>query len=1148
MKVSKSKSEDSKTKPKSGTKKKKKKKKKDIECFVCQKKGHFARDCPERKQNKEADKDKSDRGSDRSRQVAFIALRVNESETNGQNRIEHGWYKTPDSKERRAVLEVDQNDIDSGCSRHVTLRRDWFAEFRPRSDGDAIKLGDNGECLVTGEGTVIVDRLINGVWNEARIEHVLYVPDLEKNLFSVGMCTVRGYSVIFREDDALIVRGNEILATGIKQSNGICRLLFRTRVQQNAKEANVSTTSLKGWHERLGHLNKRALSVLLSSGAVNGVKVRGKRDFFCDACSLGKTHRLPFQKIVERVSREPGEFFYSDVCGPMSQESIGGANYFVTYKDDASGYRQVFFVKHKSDVFETFKIVEREVMNKFGRAMKTLRTDNGAEYCNKQMRSYMRFRGIQHETTAPYTPEQNGRAERDNRTIVECARTMLHAKQLGMSLWAEAVNTAVYLLNRVSATGDNDAKTPYEIWVGKKPDLGHVRAFGEEGYEHVPKHFTRKFDARAKKVILVGYDGESTNYRLYHPETKKVTVSRNVVFRECINEEIYSSDTSDDEEQLIELRENNAEHLEHNGENQVVNRNVVVTSPVGIEEPIVQNENAAEPVSHAYGLRDRGRLRKPDWVVDYEIDFTEYNTPLSYDEAISGPDATQWKRAIEEELRAHEKNCTWEIVPRDPARKTIDSKWVFKVIQSPDGSVRRYKARLCARGFLQEKGVDFEETFSPVVRYDSLRVLLATVTQEDLEMVQFDVRTAFLYGDLQEEIYMKTPVGLKVDKNVSEVECRLIKSLYGLKQAPKCWNRKFCDFLRQFKFVQTDADECIFYSNARKDCEIYLALFVDDGLIACKSGTVLRDVIKKMRGMFEVTVGDSSHFAGLQIDRNRSEKTMFLHQGAYMRKVLERFKMSEAKPLSVPADPNVSLQPVESSEERLCNAPYREAVGSLMFLAIVSRPDIAYAVNTASKFLNKPSEIHWRAVKRILAFLVGTKDVGIMYRSGGSEPQLIGYSDADFASDIETRRSTTGYMFSLANGPVTWASQRQKLVVLSTTEAEFVAASAAAKEAVWLRRLLADIGHQCKQATVLCVDNQSTIRLAKNREFHKRTKHIDTRYHQLREISEAGVLRVVWTSFETQRADIFTKPLPRNRFLAHCEGIGLSERSSTGNI
>ena len=318
----------------------------------------------------------------------------------------------------------------------------------------------------------------------------------------------------------------------------------------------------------------------------------------------------------------------------------------------------------------------------------------------------------------------------------------------------------------------------------------------------MPKSLTRKFDARTKKIILVGYDGESTNYRLYHPDTNKVTVSRNVIFRECVNGGSYSSETTDEEDWLeeiqndqrdgnVELRDGDVEQpvegaaqADGNIEQQGGNSNDVAESPVDNVE--VQNENAAAPVNRPYGLRDRARLRRPGWSFEYELDFAEYSAPKSFDEAISGPDAAQWKQAIQEELSAHEKNRTWEIVSRDQTRKAIDSKWVFKAIQNPDGSVRRYKAILCARGFLLERGVDFEETFSPVVRYDSLRVLLATVTQEDLEMVQFDVCTAFLYGNLQEEVHMKIPVGLNVEKNASEVECRLRKSLYGLKQAPRC--------------------------------------------------------------------------------------------------------------------------------------------------------------------------------------------------------------------------------------------------------------------------------------------------------------------------------------------------------------------------
>lgn len=703
---------------------------------------------------------------------------------------------------------------------------------------------------------------------------------------------------------------------------------------------------------------------------------------------------------------------------------------------------------------------------------------------------------------------------------------MMQARNVELPLWAEAVNTAVYLLNRVSSNGNDDSKTSYEVWMDKKPDIKHVRAFGEEGFEHVPKQFTQKFDAKAKKVLLVGYEGNSSNYRLFHPDTRKVTVSKNVIFHEAIGTKEVPEEVKEQEEEELKL---SVKKQEVPNEQQTPNEQQVKEAQArGKAKTILAIESRM--------LRDRTLIHAP---LRYETNFVEFNVPTNYEEALSGPDASQWTKAVEEELKAHEKNHTWQLIPRDHKRKTIDSKWVFKIIRGEDGSALRYKARLCARGFLQEKGVDFTETFSPVVRYDSLRVLLATVTQEDLEMVQFDVRTAFLYGKLEDEVLMEVPTGFKIVTDSSEVVCRLEKSLYGLKQASLCWNHRFCDFLRQFKFKQTDADECIFYSNYQ-GLAVYLALYVDDGLIACKSQEVLEIILEKLMNTFEITLGDCS-FAGLQLVRNRATKSMFIHQSNYTRKILEKFHMDKAKAVSVPADPNIILQPLEPDKTKLCNVPYREAVGSLMFLSIVSRPDIAYAVNVVSRFLNNHGDDHWRAVKRIFAFLVGTKDIGIMYQSGGSKPDLIGYSDADYASDLETRRSTTGYIFSLANGPVTWASQRQKLVVLSTTEAEYVAASTAAKEIIWLRKLMNGIG-RCSQATILYVDNQSTIRLAKNREFHKRTKHIDIRYYHLRETSEANIIHVEYIPSENQQADILTKALPKERFLNHCENIGLSER------
>lgn len=359
---------------------------------------------------------------------------------------------------------------------------------------------------------------------------------------------------------------------------------------------------------------------------------------------------------------------------------------------------------------------------------------------------------------------------------------------------------------------------------------------------------------------------------------------------------------------------------------------------------------------------------------------------------------------------------------------------------------------MVARGFQQKERLDYIETFAPVVRYNSLRVFLVMTTQLNLELIQFDVKTAFLHGEVKEELYLKIPDGLEIDGDSSAVTCRLNKSLYGIKQAARCWNAKFTDFLRKFNLVSCESEKCI-YVGEIKNVRVFLALFVDDGLIACESCDVLNSIIDELSKSFEITLGDGLMFIGLQIERDRIEKSMRIHQKAYITQIIERFGMNDAKPVFIPADPHAILGPVKENESEIPNVPYRDAVGSLMFLAIVSRPDIAFAVNVLSRFLNKHDQSHWNTAKRVFKYLIGTAELGIMYKSDGNDFILEGYSDADFTGDVETRRSTTGYMFILANGLVTWASQRQKSVTLNTTEAEYVAAAAAAKEAIWLGSL-----------------------------------------------------------------------------------------------
>lgn len=1104
--------------------------KKKVRCFRCQGLGHFARECKK-------DKKEGNRGTSESSDCAFVV----ESGKSGAGKSGFGEIPTDLA---HAILKANKKDCwisDSGASQHMTFRREWLRDFRELPLGEhEVALGDDKVCYALGVGTVDIEKFVNGKWIASHIKTVLYVPELKKNLFSVGACARKKIGVYFFDEYVKFDNRGFTVGYGVIQSNNLYRMLFKTKCAEDENEASVAKTSFLAWHERLGHVNVRAMRKLVSEKLIDGIEITDGAEDFCGACQEGKSQRKAFKKTRVRADTEPGEVIHSDVCGPMSVESIGGSRFMVVFKDDATNFRYAYFLKHKNEVLEKFKKLDRLIKNKFGRNIRVLRTDNGLEYKNRAFDEYADKRGIEREYTAPYTPEQNGKAERDNRTLVESARTMLLAKGLPKNLWAEACSTAVYLANRAGASSTKVGATPYELWMGVKPDLHYLKIFGSEAYVNVPKIKRTKLDARAKKMIFVGYDSNSSNYRVFDPVSKRVSVSRDVTFRETTGS-VKLSEPKDAREVILpkvdreDLVPAEGDSTDEEGEDDEVFENAV-----NDEQRDKGRQQVNEPVRK---LQDRSSIKKPS---RYEADAVECDIPITYREAVESKDAAKWREAIDSELESHEKNGTWYIVKRDPKMKPIDSKWVFKKLKNEKGEIRRFKARLCARGFMQEKNIDYTEMFSPVVRYDSLRVLLAIAASKNLEIAQFDVQTAFLYGTLDEEIYMEIPEGLSMDEETREEQvCRLVKSLYGLKQSPRCWNQKFSSFLRKFRFQETSADKCIFVGEVNGET-VYLALFVDDGLVIGKTKGVIEVVLQYLKRAFKITVGDGSLFIGAQIERDRDKRSIFVHQTLYAKKILERFGMSEAKSVSVPSDPNTTLLPVSENDERIEKVPYREAVGSLMYLSIVSRPDLAFAVNSVSKFLNKHNREHWQAVKRILSYVAGTMDCGIEYRgSENDEITLEGYSDSDYAGDVETRRSTTGYVFQVAGGPVTWASQRQKLVTLSTTEAEYVAASITAREAVWLRKLLEEVNCLSEGATTVYVDNQSSIRLVKNPEFHKRTKHIDVRYHFVRERVQRKELEVDYIESAKQKADIFTKALPRNRFCELREEIGVRERPRT---
>lgn len=392
--------------------------------------------------------------------------------------------------------------------------------------------------------------------------------------------------------------------------------------------------------------------------------------------------------------------------------------------------------------------------------------------------NYLSLYGIKLETSAPYVHQQNGQAEREMRTIVECARTMMLAKKVSHRLWAEAINTAAYILNRCVSSMSRE-KTPYELWTQHKPNLTHVRTFGSVAYAYVEKQFRKKFDEKSRRCILVGYQSDSKNYRLYDSKTDKVIISCDVIFNENDDNTILKIDNNPIISIESEITENNVNQIEE----QMLDEN----SFLEYEDA----EEAKSPSPKKYELRNRNDIKVPS---RYSACLASYVEPNTYSEAMQSENSIKWKEAIIEEFKAHEMNKTWELSYLPTSKKLVGCKWVFKIKENPSTSKIRYKARLCAKGYSQKEGSDYREILSPVVRYDSVRTLLAIAAHDNLEIGQFDVKTAFINGDLREEIYMQIPDGLEVQDK--DMVCKLRKSLYGLKQSARCWNEKFDTFLR----------------------------------------------------------------------------------------------------------------------------------------------------------------------------------------------------------------------------------------------------------------------------------------------------------------------------------------------------------------
>jgi len=518
-----------------------------------------------------------------------------------------------------------------------------------------------------------------------------------------------------------------------------------------------------------------------------------------------------------------------------------------------------------------------------------------------------------------------------------------------------------------------------------------------------------------------------------------------------------------------------------------------------------------------------------DHLLAFALSTSLQQEPTTYQQAILGPNANEWKESMMDEIQSIESNETWELCKLPTGQKAIGLKWVYKIKYAVDGSLARYKSRLVVKGYRQRAGFDYEETYSPVASITGVRILLTIAAAHNLNLEQFDVKTAFLHGDIDvDNIYVTQPEGY-IRKGQEDCVYRLLKSLYGLKQANRIWNKTMHKILIKCGLKQSIKEPCLYYRNEADEITI-LALFVDDMMIATNKPGKYLGLIKGHK--IDIKQVEADHFLAIQVKRDQIQRKISINQISYVEKALEKFSMLGSKPCPTPMTPGVltsEMSPTQQDDiKQMANIPYREAVGTLMYLAVVSRPDIMKAVSTVSRFLNNPGSQHWIAVKRIFRYLKGT--MHFQLELGGEEGkalELSVYCDASWADAADQRRSTSGYLIYLGTGCISWKTRVQPTVSLSTTEAEYKSLCEGVCELLYLMPICKELGINCSQPITLYEDNAGCKAIAENGIKNARSKHIDVKYYFLQEVIASKVCKVVYCPTEMMIADIMTKGLGR---------------------
>lgn len=1079
------------------------------------------------------------------------------------------------------VCNTAKNDfiIDSGASHHMVTCPSLLANLRTIAPPKQIKIGDGKHLAAPAIGTLQI--------GDASFGNAFLVPQLASNLISVG-ATPDEYKWDFSRHQATLYNQQTALLTAHKIND-----LFTFKASRyHALSANSADpiAVLKDWHQRLGHLNVQSVMRLFRAGRIDGLDAITSLDlqqFECKSCILGKGKRIASLStaLPETRSTHLLDLVHVDLWGPATTPSMGGKRYFLTCYDDYSHHINLYFLASKSDALGALKEYATMAETQTGRKIKQLRSDGGGEFTSNAAILFYKQKGIEHLLVPPGSHQQNGRVERVHLTILNLVRTYLTDCALSQSFWAEAASYAAYIRNRTPCKPSNNI--PDDLWYGKTKSHSHLQPFGCKLY-YRRHHAISKLEPRYSEGILMGYIPGTTSYRVWDIKLLKIIKTRDVVFPHSTNnnqdytlvdfnahktpavpsysqQEFNHADDQlhPDDPLKTKSAQNDLETLLH----------FEIDLPVMEQEKPPDSSQRIQPsVTDNTAIRRSARLQSIASQIESENSESDdellltadnanpngnvatalyhamaaFAAPNTYLQARHSPEWNEWNSAMANELAKMDKYKVWDVVDRQPSMRVVGARWVYtRKIDGSTGLPSTYKARWVAKGFSQIEGIDYNELYAAVAHKDTIRVFLSLVNYFDLECDQVDIVAAFLNGNLQETIYMDPPEGSELSNNKV---LQLRKSIYGLKQSPRCFNKAFDKWLKEQNFKVAKADSCLYTRVSPNGDFIMLSIHVDDQLIASNNRPALDKFKQQLNAQFECAdSGAVGYFLGFNVHRNRDERKLYISQEHYMESLLDRFNLSHCNPSKIPLPSG--FRPIPATDKEFAEAkhlPYPQIVGSILYASTISRPDLSQPASVLSRFISKWNDTHYQAAKHLLRYIRGTTDLCLVFDGNCGKRIIQGYADADWGGDLDTRRSTTGYIFKVYGGTIAWKSRRQPTVALSTTEAEYMASADAARQATWLRLLLDDlqIGLTTNEPISILNDNNGCIALSKNPVHHERSKHIAMRHHFLREKVEDHSVKLDFIPSADNLADMFTKALPQPAFEHLKKQIGISKYRS----